>query len=57
MRVMVKFLQDTLLRWSNRWWLIALFAALTFTTVVAFRQVGEQMKALIGFLPFDKEVG
>jgi hypothetical protein len=50
---MFKFLQDMLLRWSNRWWMIALFAALTFITVLMFRQVGEEMKALIGFLPFD----
>jgi hypothetical protein len=53
MQAMFKFLQDTLLRWSNRWWMIVLFAALTFITVFVFRQVGEEMKALIGFLPFD----
>ena len=53
MLFMFKFWQDTLLRWSNRWWMIALFAALTFITVFAFRQVGEEMKAEIGFPPFD----
>lgn len=53
MQAMLKFLQDTLLRWSNRWWLIVLFAVLTFITVFAFRQVGEEMKAEMGFLPFD----
>jgi hypothetical protein len=53
MRVMFKFLQDVLLRWSARWWVIVLFATLTFITVFAFRQVGEEMKTLIGFLPFD----
>ena len=53
MRFMLKFLQDTLLLWSSRWWIIVLFAALTVITVVAFRQVGEEMKDLIGFLPFD----
>jgi hypothetical protein len=53
MQAMFKFLQDMLLRWSNRWWMIVLFAVLTFITVFAFRQVGEEMKNLIGFLPFD----
>jgi hypothetical protein len=53
MKFMFKFLQDTLLRWSSRWWMIAVFASLTIITVFAFRQVGEEMKALIGFLPFD----
>jgi hypothetical protein len=53
MKSMFKFLQDTLLRWSARWWMIVLFAALTVITVFAFRQVGEEMKAEIGFLPFD----
>jgi hypothetical protein len=53
MKFMLKSLQDTLLRWSKRWWMILLFVALTVITVFAFRQVGEEMKALIGFLPFD----
>jgi hypothetical protein len=53
MKLMLKFLQDILLRWSLRWWVIALFAALTVITVFAFRQVGEEMKTEIGFLPFD----
>ena len=53
MKFMLKFLQDTLLRWSSRWWISVLFAALTVITVFAFRQVGEEMKDLIGFLPFD----
>jgi hypothetical protein len=53
MLVMFKSLQNTLLRWSHRWWMIVLFAALTVITVFAFRQVGEEMKNLIGFLPFD----
>jgi hypothetical protein len=53
MQVMLKSLQDVLLRWSARLWMIVLFAALTVITVFAFRQVGEEMKALIGFLPFD----
>jgi hypothetical protein len=51
--MMVKFLQDTFLHWSNRWWVIVSFAVLTFITVLAFRQIGEEMKTEIGFLPFD----
>jgi hypothetical protein len=53
MRSMLKSLQDVLLQWSARWWMIVVFAALTAITVFAFRQVGEEIKAEIGFLPFD----
>ena len=49
----MNLLATTLTRWSTRGWIIALFAALTFVTIYVFRQIGEEINTLIGFLPFD----